>query len=167
MVDTSMSPLPPVLETNLNADPGAAELVFASGIPITLVGFEVTTQVYLTPSQREAVRGWRMPLADALVAMMEQMLASFTTFSERMQLPTDIFQGRTYMHDPLAVYASLGTQHVTLRRQHLALQVRERVLRTIPYPDRPPNIRVCVGVNAPGFVDFWLGRIKQQALLLY
>jgi inosine-uridine nucleoside N-ribohydrolase len=109
------------------------------------------------------VRGWRLPLTDALVAMMEQMLASFATFSERMQLPSDIFRGRTYMHDPLAVYASLGTQHVTHRRQHVALEVKDRVLRTMPHPDRRPNMRVCIGVDAPGFVDLWLSRVKGLA----
>ncbi|HWE60421.1 MAG TPA: nucleoside hydrolase [Chloroflexota bacterium] len=163
MVDTSRAGLPPVLETNLNADPGAAEIAFASAIPLTLVGFEVTTQVYLTPDQRAEMRGWRLPLGDALLNLMEQMLESFSSFSRRMDLPADIFQGRTYMHDPLAVYSAFGIQHVTLRRTHVALEVRDRVLRTIPRPDQSPNMRVCIEVDAPAFVDLWLSRVKSLA----
>jgi purine nucleosidase len=165
MVDATQVPWPPVLETNLNADPGAAEIVFASEIPITLIGFEVTTQVFLTPAHRADMRAWRRPLTDALVRLMEQMLESFAEFSHAMQLPADIFQEeRTYMHDPLAVYAAANSRYVTARRMHVALEVDDNVLRTQPYADRKPNMRVCVAVDAPAFVDLWLRRVGRLAV---
>jgi purine nucleosidase len=164
MVDVSRVPWPPVLETNLNADPGAAAIVFAADIPITLIGFEVTTQVYLTPAHRAELRDGRQPLTGALVELMEEMLKRFADFSRRLRLPADIFQGqRTYMHDPLAVYAAAGARHVTFRRMHVALEVRDNVLRTQPYLDRKPNMRVCVAVDAPAFVNHWLGCVKLLA----
>jgi inosine-uridine nucleoside N-ribohydrolase len=74
----------------------------------------------------------------------------------------DIFQdGRTYMHDPLAVYCAACSRHVSMRRMHVALEVRDRVPRTISYPDRPPNMRVCVDVDAPAFVNHWLHRVRR------
>ena len=152
MVDADRVPWPPVLETNLNADPGAAEVVFSSGVPITLVGFEVTTQVFLTPDQRARMSAWRHPLSDALVDLMERMRARFNEFSREQDLPVDIFEGgRTYMHDPLAVYCATGWRHVAMQRMHVALEVHDRVLRTISYPDRLPNVRVCIDVDAPAF----------------
>lgn len=92
MVDAQRVPWPPVLETNLNADPVAARVVLDSGLPLTLVPFEVTTQVYLTPEHRAAMRGWGSPLSSALVDLMEQMLRGFTDFSERMALPANILR---------------------------------------------------------------------------
>jgi purine nucleosidase len=167
MVDATRVPWPPVLETNLNADPLAAQTVFASRIPITLVGFEVTTQVFLTPDQRAEVHAWQHPLSDALVAFMERMLERFKDFSHEQALPADIFQGgRIYMHDPLAVYCAASCRHVSLRRMHVALEVHDQVLRTIAHADQTPNMHVCVGVDAPAFVQHWLwqvGRLTHRA----
>jgi len=160
MVDATRTPWPPVLETNLNADPGAAEIVFAAGLPMTIVPFEVTTQVFLSPAQRASMRAWKRPLADALVTLMEEMLARFADFSRAMNLPSDIFQGeRTYMHDPLAVYASVASTLIAVRGAHIQLEVHDRVLRTIASPDRAPNMRVCVDVDAPRFVKQWLSQV--------
>lgn len=161
MVDAQRVHWPPVLETNLNADPVAAQVVLASGMPLTLAPFEVTTQVYLTPEHRAAMRGWGSPLSSALVDLMEEMLRGFTDFSERMALPANIFEGqRTYMHDPLAVYTSMATHHVRLRRLRIQAEVHDDVLRTMPYPDGPPNAWVCTDVNADALVALWLERIK-------
>jgi purine nucleosidase len=165
MVDSSKVVWPPVLETNLNADPGAAEEVFASGLPLTLVPFEVTMRVFLTPEQRALMRGWQHPLSDALVAQMEEMLVGFTQFSERMHLPADIFEGNlTYMHDPLAVYASMASDLIDVQPMHIRLEVRDHVLRTMAYPERPPNMRVCVDVQSRAFVDFWMDRLHAITL---
>jgi len=161
MVDINRVEWPPVLETNLNADPGAAEIVFASGIPLTMVGFEVTTQVSLSPEQRQAMTDWKHPLSDALVILMEQMLVSFEDFSQEVGLSRDIFEGRTYMHDPLAVYTCFASHLVKVRRLHVQLEVHNQVLRTIPYDDRIPNMFVCVDVDAPNFVDFYIDRIRK------
>ena len=163
MIDTSKTDWPPVLETNLNADPGAAEIVFAAGLPLTLVPVEVTTQVFLTPEQRAALRSWKHPLAGTLVTLMEEMLARFAHFAEEQSLPNDLFAGRTFMHDPLAVYTAIATRLVTVRRTCVQLEVHDRVLRTIAYPDRRANVWVCVDVDAPGLVGYWLDSIKGLA----
>jgi purine nucleosidase len=163
MIDTSKSDWPPMLETNLNADPGAARIVFDSAVPLTIVPIEVTTRVFLSPAQREEMRAWGQPLSDKLVTLMEQMREGFSDFSQTLGLSADIFQGRTYMHDPLAVYASMASHFVNLRRMHVHLEVHDHVLRTVTYSDRVPNTRVCVDVDAPAFVRFWLERVKQLA----
>lgn len=152
-------PFPPMLETNLNADPLAAEIVFASGTPLTIVPMEVTTQVYLTPEQRAAMLGWGRPLSDALVGLMEQMFEGLASLSAEAGLSEDFYQGRTFMHDPLAVYTVAASGLVTLRRMHVALEVVDQVVRTMPYAGRAPNCRVCVGVDAANFVQFWMERV--------
>lgn len=160
MIDAERTPWPPVLETNLNADPQAARIVFGAGLPLTIVPFEVTTQVFLTPQHRAAMRAWNHPLTNVLVASMEQMLTQFDDFSRRMDLPGDIFAGqRTYLHDPLAVYVSLDTQGVTIQRRQVQLEVREHVLRTIPRDEGYPTVSVCAAVDAPRFIEVFMCRL--------
>jgi purine nucleosidase len=161
LVHDGASPWPPVLETNLNADPEAARIVFASGIPLTVVPIDVTTQVFLGPEHRAEVRSWDTPLAVALVGLMEQMREGFVDFSDLMGLPPDIFKGRTFMHDPLAIAAAVGSPFVTTRRFRLRLEVRERVLRTIPADSSGTEAAVCVAVDAPAFVDWWLDTVRR------
>jgi len=43
-------------EFNIWADPDAAQIVFDSGIPIKMVGLNVTRQVAATPAHREKIR---------------------------------------------------------------------------------------------------------------
>lgn len=160
MIDAERTPWPPVLETNLNADPEAARIVFSSGLPLTIVPFEVTTQVFLTPWHRATMRAWDHPLTNALVASMEQMLARFDDFSRRMNLPRDIFAGqRTYLHDPLAVYVSMETQGVTMQRRQVRLEVRDQVLRTIPRDEGQPTVSVCAAVDASRFIEVFMRRL--------
>jgi purine nucleosidase len=153
----------PMLETNLNCDPLATRLVFDSGIPIKLVPVEVTTQVFLTADHRTMIRDWN-PLANALVTLMEEMLEGMASLSEELGLSEDIYQGRTFMHDPLAVYSSMATHLVVTRRTHVAIEFLDNVVRTMVYPERTPNLWVCEQVDAPAFIEFWLGRIRNYAV---
>ena len=162
-VDLTRMDWHPMLETNLNCDPLATRQVFDSGIPVTLVPIEVTTQVFLTDEQRATMRAWGNRLADVLVTLMEHMLEGMASLSEELNLPADIYRGRTFMHDPLAVYTSIATRFIVTRRMHVAIEFLDDVVRTIAYPKRTPNVRVCVNVDAPALVDFWLGRIQEYA----
>jgi len=155
-------PYPHMLETNVNADPEAARMVFASGIPMTIVPIEVTTQVYLTPEQRQEMLTWDRPLPTTLVALMDNMFTGLASLSSEAGLGEDFYQGRTYMHDPLAVYTAMTHHHVTVRRMHVAYEVIDNVVRTIPYPHRSPNCWVCVDVDGPEFVRFWLEKIRRE-----
>lgn len=151
--------LPLFLETNLNADPEAARLVFASGLPLAVVPMEVTTQVFLSPEQRQDMLSWGSEVAETLVILMENMYMGLGPVMAEIGLGQDFYQGRIFMHDPLAVYTTFAEQYVTLREMHIALEVIDEVLRTIPYHDRKPNCRVCVEVDASSFVRFWMERI--------
>jgi purine nucleosidase len=160
VLDTQRFTWPPMFEVNLNCDPLASQLVFAANWPITLVPMEVTTQVYLTADDRAAMRAWDSPLTTILVQLMENMQASFADFSREVGVTGDFFQGRTYMHDPLAIYASMACQHLTVRRMPVRLEVIDNVLRTMSPSDDAPNVHVCVDVDTEAFIAMWLQRVK-------
>ncbi len=160
-VDTARFAWPPMLETNLNCDPLASRMVLRSGLPMTLVPMEVTTEVYLTPEQRAELRSWDHPLTSTLVTLMEAMLEGFATLSADLGLPEDFYQGRTFMHDPLAVYNSMATELIGVRRTNIQYEEIDDVVRTMGYPDRAPNMWLCEQVDAPKFVDFWMSRLRR------
>jgi len=156
---------PPMLETNLNADPEASELVFASGIPLTIVPMEITTQVYLTPEQRKMMVDWNKPLSTTLVTLMEKMFDGLASLSVEAGLDADFYQGRTFMHDPLAVYTAFSSRYIRTRRMNVQYEIIDDVVRTMPYPDRSPNCHVCIEVDADAFISFWLDRIQSHGFL--
>lgn len=159
-VYADLFPFPPMLETNFNCDPSATQIVFKSGIPLTIVPMEITTQVYLVEAQRQRMRAWNAPLSNALVEMMDGMLLSMDSLSSEVGLSEDFYQGRTFMHDPLAVAVAFDSSLVTVQPLHIKLEIIDQTLRTMPYPNLEPNVRVAVAVQAEAFVNFWLERIE-------
>jgi inosine-uridine nucleoside N-ribohydrolase len=96
--------------------------------------------------------------------MMDEMLETFATLSDELGLPADFYEGRTFMHDPLAVYTSTNADLVSVRAMQVQLEIIDNVVRTIPYADRTPNMRVCEQVLASTFVQLWLARVGQFVL---
>ena len=85
-----------VAEFNIWADPEAADVVFRSGIPIKMVGLNVTRQVPATPAHRHRIRA----LGTRTACSVAELLDFFSEqLKRRYGLPG------VSMHDPLAVSA--------------------------------------------------------------
>ena len=85
-----------VAEFNIWADPEAADLVFRSGIPIKMVGLNVTRKVPATPEHRHRIHA----LGTRTAVAVAELLDFFSKQLERRYgLPG------ASMHDPLAVSA--------------------------------------------------------------
>jgi hypothetical protein len=67
------------------------------------------------------------------------------------------------MRDPLAIYVSMACGLVAVPGRHAQLGVQNNVLRTIACTERAPNLRVCVDVDGPGFINLWLDRVRHLA----
>ncbi|MFQ6672255.1 MAG: nucleoside hydrolase, partial [Candidatus Tectimicrobiota bacterium] len=106
-------------EFNIYVDPEAAGVVFAGGIPLTLVPLDVTHQVVL---ERAELRRWKdlgspsMELLTFLEAVTDQTM----TFHHRQCG----FDG-LYLHDPLAVAVALDPSLVQTRKAHLEVDTTE------------------------------------------
>src|SRR2546425_4641915 len=101
-------------EFNIYFDPEAAHAVFTSGIPIKMVGLNVTEQVIATPQRRQQLRALGTRVARAAA----EMLDFYAGAVERAYG----FAGGA-MHDPLAVAALIDPGVLEIERMHVAVEL--------------------------------------------
>ena len=159
IVDREAVSWPAYHETNLNADPLAAEVVLGSALDLTLVPLEVTLQVYLSQADRDRLARDGGPVSQKLVRLIAEMREPFLAFSDKYGMDGSHFDERTYLHDPLAVHVALGGQHAVVRDAHVAVEYEGQILRTVEHPERRPNVRVCTAVDGGAFVADWLDAV--------
>ena len=149
----------PCAEFNIYVDPDAAEVAFSSGLPITLVPLDVTQQVILTQAQIEAsVRPIGNRVTQFICDSTDRALASARVREGCAAIP---------LHDPLAVGIVIDHSLVRRRPFHVEVETAAGPSRGRTIADRrhiraggnkPPNLQVCVEVDARRFVDLFLER---------
>ena len=159
LVDRSAIAWPASFETNLNADPLAAEVVLGSRLDMTLVPLDVTLQAFLRRADRDRLAESGGPVSQKLVRLIAKMRDPFLAFSQRYGLDGSNFDERTYLHDPLAVHVALGGRHATMRQTHIAVEYEGQILRTIEHGDRDSNMAVCTSVDGPAMVADWVDAV--------
>ena len=141
----------PYVEHNIRCDPEAAQIVFASGLPITLVPLDVTTRVRI---DREGVA--RIAAAGTpFHAAVADQVARYLRFGRL---------GYTFLHDPLAAAIVARPDLVTYTEAHLDLELGGRhtagtTLLCAPSDDAPANVRVALDVDVAAAEEFVIARI--------
>jgi len=142
----------PHAEANIHSDPEAADTVFRSGLPITLVGLDVTLKTLLA---RDALAAWRRKDPE-LGGFLAEMTDFYIDFYESC-LPG---AGGCALHDPLAVGVAVSADFVTAEPLHVQVRLDgEELGRTEELPGGRPNMRVCLDVRADEFVKHFLSRV--------
>jgi len=140
----------PVAEANIWGDPEAAELVFSSGLPITMVGLDVTMKTHLSEAQLDwLVRN----CGDRNKEAAEFIRASFREYIGFYR-SSNYFIDYAPLHDPLTVLVALHPDIATTKRMLVTVECESRLcegmtvadLRRIPSVGSP--IRVCTEVDA-------------------
>ena len=142
----------PHAEFNIFSDPLAAKIVLESGLPITLVPLDVTHQVSLTPQwMEEKVKPIKNPISKFVMDA-----TGYDSTAHRFRNMELI-----HLHDPLAVGVVIDPHLV--KKQKLSLRVEtqegEHYGRTFE-TNEGPKIEACLGVNAKGFLEIFLSRLK-------
>ena len=105
----------PFAEFNIFVDPEAADIVFRSGIPITMCGLNVTHQAFAEDADVARIRTIGNPVSEAV--------ANLLTFYMGSQ--GDAFgQRRAYLHDPCAVAALIDPSLFEFAEMHIAVETR-------------------------------------------
>lgn len=144
-------------EANIYSDPESAQIVLQSGLPLTLVGLDVTMNTLLP---REQVKQWRMK--GTKVGL---FLADITEFymDAYMKLYPSI-KGCA-LHDPLVVGIMIDSTFVRTVPMFVSVVTDdgEKVGKTVEEkrPDTSQSsVRVCVGVESERFLQHFVTRIS-------
>lgn len=138
-------------EHNVACDPTAVQTVLESGIPITLVGLNVTCQTCLTRDDMRSLCSSSTPLARAIAAMHHIWL--------------DFIQSDgSPMHDPLALAYTFRPDLLTVVRTDARLRPDLAEAGCIEF--NPPTnglvtrVQVATQVNAPVFLSLLHNRVR-------
>jgi inosine-uridine nucleoside N-ribohydrolase len=147
----------PAAEFNIWADPEAAQIVFASGLDVTMIGLDVTHKAVTDAHVQRRLRK-----AGSIGPFVAELVDFFT-----------VFHRETYGWEGAPLHDAVAVAHV-LRRGLVETKLRnveiERVselcrgrtvvdlwLRT----DRPPNAHVGVDLDSEAFFDLLVERIER------
>ena len=146
----------PSAEFNIYADPEAADVVFRSGIPITLVPLEVTHQALATEPILARIAALETPVA----RMSDALLRYFAETYERVfgfDAPA--------VHDPCAVAAIIDPTMVHARPMNVEvdlgseLSLGRTVCDVYGTTGRTPNAEVGMGIEADRFWELMLAAL--------
>jgi purine nucleosidase len=151
----------PVAEFNIYIDPEAAQVVFASGVPMTLIGLDVTEQVRLTA---EMVDQAIPPGGSPLSQFVRDCTAQTIEFSTRVKRPPGMA-----MHDPLAIGALIDPTLVRTMPLSVQVETKGELTTGMLVADRrslhadlraPANVDVALEVDAARFLAMFLHRLQ-------
>jgi inosine-uridine nucleoside N-ribohydrolase len=151
----------PVAEFNIYVDPEAAQIVLASGVPIRLIGLDVTERVRLTEEMLDQpVSPGRSRLRQFVMDCTAQTIA-FSSQAERLS--------GMAMHDPLAVGVLIDPTLVRTAPMSVQVETEGQLTRGMLVADRrplrsdhqsPANVRVALDVDAGRFLEMFLSRLQ-------
>ena len=145
----------PAAEFNAFVDPEAAALVFASGIPITMVGLDVTHKALFTRAHAERLRE---------AGPAGRFVAELSDFFQRFHETSYGFEGSP-IHDAMAVAHVIDPTLLTTRHVNVAVETRSEhcdgrtVVDLRGVTGREPNAEVGVDVDAGHFLELLVSRI--------
>lgn len=147
-------------EANISQDPDAADYVFRSGAPITMIGLDVTLQTLLT--YKETAK-WR-----ALDTPAGRFMADMTDFYIKAYETTAPHLGGCGLHDPLAAAVAVDPTLVTTLPINMQVDVdgptRGRTIGDVTRLNDPvKTMQVAVGVDVPRFLHEFMTRIANLA----
>jgi inosine-uridine nucleoside N-ribohydrolase len=164
----------PAAEFNFYVDPEAARIVFDSGVPLTMVGLDVTQKVLLGETQLKVLEAAQTPVSQAAAKIMRATL-------ERMRKGRDVTV--VAMHDPLTVAHLIDPTILKLKDYYVQIETTGEFTAgdSVGYdhsparlsppletgqsspdnsaPDFKPNCKVAVGVDPDKFFRLLISRL--------
>jgi inosine-uridine nucleoside N-ribohydrolase len=146
----------PAAEFNIYVDPEAAWRVFHSGVPVTMIGLDVTHQALMMPAHAERLRG-----SGRIGTFVAELHDFFIQYHER----TYGTEGAP-IHDAVAVAQVLRPGIVETLHRHVDVDCESQLCRGRTVVDlwrrtgNEPNTDVGVGIDGEGFLELLCERIE-------
>lgn len=148
----------PSAEFNIYADAEAARIVFESGVPITMVGLDLTHQALATPAVVERIRALNTPVSEMAVDLL-RFFAS--TYKKRQGFDAPP------VHDPCAVAWVIDPTIVQTKHVHVDIETHAEfsygrtVCDLFGDSGKPANALVATKLDFDRFWDLMLDALKQ------
>ena len=149
----------PAAEFNILVDPEAAQIVFASGVPILMAGLDVTEKALIFPEDFARIRRIGNPVSD----IVWQWLEFFYRFHRSIG-----YTGAP-MHDPCAVVALLHPEFFEMHDYYVQIETGGEYCKGTTVADvygvtgHAPNARCMVNIDREKFVDFMVQAIASYS----
>jgi len=147
----------PTVSFNILNDPEAAAIVYRSGIPVTMVGLDVTSKTVLTPERVARFSTSSDPV--------ERFVGAVVAFHRNVRGAEGVV-----VHDPLAVGAVIDPSFVVTELLPVDVELRGELTRGQMVVDRRADAtwrpggarstRVALDVDAERFLAFLIGRLE-------
>lgn len=108
----------PVAEANLWGDPEAADRVFTSGLPVQMIGLDVTLQTRIHIEHLELLKQFGKAENKAVIDFMLESLQFYFKFYRE----ANYYVNSAPLHDPLALMAALRPDLLTWRQMKVRVE---------------------------------------------
>ena len=139
----------PAAEFNILVDPEAADIVFRSGLPITMSGLDVTQKALVFPEDFERIRALQNPVA----IVVAEWLQFFYQFHRTLG-----YAGAP-VHDAVAVTALVKPEILTMQKLFVQIEKTGDYCRGMTVADRyrvlgkPANVTAILDIDRPAFIN--------------
>lgn len=143
-------------EFNMLVDPEAADIVFNSGIPITMAGLDVTETALVFPEDFKRVRA----VGNRVAEVVSEWLEFFYIFHK-----TKGYTGAP-VHDAVAVAALIKPELMQFKDMHVDIETQGEFCKGATVGDvmgvtgKAPNARVITGIDRKAFVELIIDSVK-------
>jgi len=147
----------PAAEFNIYVDPEAARIVFNAGLPLTMIGLDVTHKALITPEHARQLR----ETGGKVATVVADLLEFFTLWHDATYQ-----MGGAPLHDPCAVAEVIQPGIVTTRFRNVDIEVHGELTagRTVvdlwQVTGKEPNVHVGVDLDTPAFVTMLLDAVR-------
>ncbi len=148
----------PASEFNIYVDPEAAKIVFESGVPITMVGLDVTNKALMSFEEIEGI----IAANGAISSKVGPLLKFFANANKKI-----FGLNGAPIHDALAVAAVIDSTVIETKFLNVQVEVASELTRGATVVDiygatgKSPNADVALEVDTPKFVRFMLDSIDK------
>ena len=146
----------PTAEFNILVDPEAADIVFRSGVPLTMSGLDVTERALMCPEDFERIKKIGNPVSD----IVWQWLEFFYKFHKNLG-----YEGAP-MHDPCAVMVLLHPEIFTIRDYYVEVETGGEYCRGATVADvrgvtgKKPNVSCVLDLDRESFADYLIRAVE-------
>ncbi len=146
----------PAAEFNIYVDPHAADVVFRSGVPISMIGLDVTHQALVLPERLQKIRALGGRTAAAAAELM-------VFFQEHHRVKYGM--PGPPLHDPCAVAAVIDRSMFRFKEMHVGIELEGRLTQGRTVCDlwnvtgNRPNAHVALSIDAERFFDLLISRL--------